>query len=78
MTLEKRNEFLERIYDFQMEEKKDGAHINAKNNEHYAEELAMAKYWEENGCIEVYAEASGFFEFKLTAYGTDYVEKNFI
>ncbi|MEK3947356.1 hypothetical protein MHB46_02545 [Paenibacillus sp. FSL H7-0703] len=79
MQKHEREQLLVDLYEHQISQ----GHINGgglkkdnSNPEDYITKRAIVKFWEEQGVIEKTAEAIGFINFKLTAYGIEYVEQN--
>lgn len=77
---EERKQFLLDVYEHQVTNgnREAGIQRDLNNTPDYHEKLVLVNYWKEKGILEVTAQAVGFTNFKLSAYGIDYVEDNLL
>ncbi len=80
MAKEEREKFILELYNYQVKQGNScgGYKKDFSNPEDYRQKVNIVEYWEEKGIVQVIAKAIGFINFKLTSYGIDYIEKNYL
>lgn len=78
MEKKEREQLLLDLYEFQVIKGNSRAstHKDQSNPEVYQKRRVIILFWTEQGIIDKVAESTHFIEFKLTAYGIEYVEQN--